>query len=320
MNFNIPTLRKIIAAKARRALRKGALAVCLLCASLTASSQNRLFEYPVPPEELTSLQDRTSYLVERFWDKCNVVSAISNPEAFDAAFADYVSFMPYADAEVVFKSIDTLINRFSKNPDKLLTLAEIAEKYLYNPNAEFTSDEAFLPFARAAAQTKKIPAERKKHFAELVKILETNQVNFPIPDFDVTLSDGSRTRLSSLIDRHTLIFINDDQNSDCSLQRVRLAANSDLNDIIDRGSLNVICIYQNPYSAQWAESVAGANPRWKIACAPNMNSVLDLRHPPVVYYVKPDKIVLSKHFAIDDIIRNFHVANIRQKEAATDNQ
>ena len=43
------------------------------------------------------------------------------------AFNDYATFMPYADAEIVHKSIDNLIKEVGKNPKNLVALAEMAE-------------------------------------------------------------------------------------------------------------------------------------------------------------------------------------------------
>lgn len=286
--------------------------------ALSGFAQERLFPYPEPPEEMNTLEERTTFLVERFWERCNVTTAIRNREAFKSAFNDYVSFMPYANAEAVHKSVDGLIARFKKEPERLLTLAEIAEETLYGPDAEIVSDEIYLPFAQAAANNKKIPADRRKHFARHAQILSQSQVGMIAPDIEFTRADGTKGRLSDLKGKHTLIFFDSPDCFDCFMARVSLSADTSVNDLLDKGAINVICLYPGKYTAEWAASTSTINPRWIVAASEAVDANFDMRNPPVMYYLNPSNKILSKTLLVDNLIEAFRSVNQRYQGTAAE--
>ncbi len=279
--------------------------------AISGFAQERMFPYPEPPEELTTLEERTTYLVERFWERCNVTTAIRDREAFKAAFNDYISFMPYAEAEAVHKSVDALIERFKKEPERLLTLAEIAEETLYGADAEIVSDEIYLPFAQAAATNKKIPSESRKHFARHAQILSRSQVGMIAPDIEFTRADGTKGRISDLKGKHTLIFFDSPDCFDCFMARASLSADTNVNDLLDKGAINVICLYPGKSTAEWAESASTINHRWIVAASEDVDDNYDMRNPPVMYYLNPANKILSKTLLVDNLIEAFRSVNQR---------
>lgn len=294
-------------------LRNTIIALCLFgsltCQAQAGTGTDRLFAYPEPPEELVSLQERTSYLVSHFWDRCNMQSAILNREKFKGAFLDYISFMPYADANTVHESITRLIAAYEKSPDHLLTLAELAEEAVYNGDAEFLSDEIFLPFAKAVVENKKISKTKKARLAHEAKIVEQTQVGLTAPELKYTLRDGSASQLSATRGAHVLLFVNDPDCDECRMTRVRLSADHNINQLLDDGLLRIVSIYPDNYTAEWAQDVAGYNPRWIVGAAPDIDEIYDLRHTPTLYYLNPEGVILSKSLEPDNLIEAFHIAN-----------
>lgn len=293
--------------------RKTIISLCLfgsiICQAQTNTVSGRLFSYPEPPEELVTLQDRTSYLVTHFWDKCNLQSAILNREAFKGAFMDYVSFMPYAKATDVYESIARLISAYEKSPEHLLTLAEIAEDAVYNGEAEFMSDEIFLPFAKAVVENKKISKAKKARLAHEAKILEQTQVGMVAPELKITLRDGSTSQLSDTRGAHVLLFVNDPDCDDCRTTRIRLSADHNINQLLDDGLLRIVSIYPDTYTEEWVQSVANYNPRWIVGAAPDIDDIYDLRTTPTLYYLNPEGVILSKTLEPNNLLEAFHVVN-----------
>lgn len=283
------------------------LFVTLLCHA--QSDNDRYFPYPEAPEELENLTDRTNYLVIHFWDRCNLKSAILDRDKFKGAFIDYISFMPYADAEVVHTSIDNLISRFQKDPDNLLTLAEIAEATLYNDEGDFVSDELFMPFAKAVAGHKKISSAKKARFAHEAKILEQSQVGMKAPEIEFTRPDGTKGRLSEINAAYILLFFNDPECEECQLARVRLSADININQLIDEGYLKIVSIYPGEADKEWAESVAKYNERWIIGAADDVDEHYDMRNSPVLYYLNPRHKILSKTLVVDNLLEAFRQVN-----------
>ena len=278
-------------------------------AQSTGNSAQSLFPYPQAPDELTTLQERASYLVSHFWDRCNMQSAILNRDAFKGAFMDYISFLPYAQADTVHNSISRLIAAYEKAPDKLLTLAELAEDAVYNGNADYISDEIFLPFANAVVNNKKISKTNKARIAHEAKVLTQTQVGQVAPELKYTLSDGTTSTLSSTRGAHVLLFVNDPDCDECRMTRIRLSADHNINQLLDEGLLRIVSIYPDDYSADWAQSVANYNSRWIVAATPDIEDEYDLRSTPALYYLNPEGVILSKTLDPDNLLEAFHVVN-----------
>ena len=292
---------------------KTIIALCLfgslICQPTAVFAADRLFDYPEPPEELVSLQERTTYLVTHFWDRCNKESSILNREKFKEAFMDYISFMPYAQAEAVHSSIAQLIAGYEKSPEHLLTLAELAEDAVYNGEADFVSDEIFLPFAKAVIAHKKISKDKKARFAHEVKIVEQTEVGKVAPELNYTLKDGSKSQLSATRGAHVLLFVNDPDCDECRMTRLRLSTDHNINQLIDSGLLRIVSIYPDEYTSEWAQDVAGYNSRWIVAATLEVDEEYDLRTTPTLYYLNPEGVILSKTLDLENLLEAFHVAN-----------
>lgn len=293
--------------------RKAIIAVCLfgsmICHGQTAPAT--LFPYPTPPDELTTLQERTTYLVNHFWDRCNMQSAILQRDEFKKAFFDYISFMPYADANAVYESIDRLINAYAKSPEHQLTLAQLAEEAVYNGEADFMSDEIFLPFAKAVVGNKKISKTSKARIAHEAKVVEQTQVGKVAPELGYTLRDGSNGKLSDTRGAHVLLFVNDPDCDDCRMTRIRLSADHNINQLLDDGLLRIVSIYPGDYSAEWVQEVGNYNPRWIVAASPDIDEEYDLRTTPAMYYLNPQGEILSKTLDPDNLLEAFRVVNTK---------
>ena len=284
-----------------------------------AQAPSRPFDLPEIPEQLESLSDRTSFLVHHFWDKCHLNSAIRKPEQFKAAFKEYVDLMPYADATAVHESVENLINKFKNDPEHLLTLAGIARETLYDENAEFTSDEVFLPFAEAVASNKKIKSADKSEYARIASILNQSQEGKRAYDLQFTLPDGTRQKLSEVGQGYVLLFFNDLGNPDCALARVRLSADHNVNNLLNQGRLKIVCITPGEPNEEWRQKVSGYNPQWVVGAAPDAVDHFDMRNAPVFYYLSPSHSIRSKSLTIDGLLEAFRYAAVGLNQTANSN-
>lgn len=286
--------------------------------ALCLSAQNqglpeRYFPYPEPPENLTTLEERTTYLVEHFWERCNMKSAFSSQSKFNQAFDDYISFMPYADVKVVHESIDRLIKDVRKNPKNMLILARLAESRLYADSAEYVSDEIYLPFALAAAATKGIPAADRKHFEDHVNALEQTQIGRPIVDLQMFLPDGTERHLADTTGVYTLLFIDRPGDMDNLLARTRLSADTSINELIADGYLRVVMLTPTQPDDAWREAAAGYPSNWIVAASPDAATRLDMRSNPTIYYINRDNHLLSKNLETDNLLGAFRIVLANRK-------
>ena len=145
------------------------LALGFSCNGAAQTTSDKLFEYPSIPENLETLSDRSNFFIENFWKRANLKSAFSSLGKLRMAFGDYVNLMPYADADVVHKSIDELLAQVNKNPKNLLSLAEIAEGALYADSANIFR----LP--RLWPRAEKYPRRRKPASSIRPRCLKTHR-------------------------------------------------------------------------------------------------------------------------------------------------
>ena len=252
--------------------------------------------------------------MEHFWERCNMKSAFSSLPKMREAFNDYVQFMPYADAAVVHASIDNLIKQVQKNPRNLLALGEMAEGALYGDTAMVVCDECYLPFAKAVAEHKKIPAADKARFAYQAASLAGSQIGMEAPDFTFTTPEGETKTLAEVSrGAYVVLFFNDPECGDCELARVRLTADMNLNDLIDAGQIRVVSILPGEPTDEWKERAKSYSGKWIVGSSPNVDEIYDMRVSPVIYYLDNKRKILSKSLDTDGLKEGFRVVNEKLK-------
>lgn len=277
----------------------------MLAVTCHVSAQDTYFPYPSAPDNLPSFRARANYLVEHFWDRCNFKNAFSSKARMATAFADFAGFMPHAAADTVHAAIDKLINAVKKRPADLLSLTEMAEGTFYADTARFWSDELYLPFAKAAAGNKKIPAANRDKYAKHVNVLEHSQTGMQVPGLSMTLRDGSAWTTDSLTAPVTVIMFEPKDCPDCSMTRTRLAANISAQELINAGILKIVYIYIGQPTDEWKTQVASLPGNWIVAACPEADRYFDLRVVPSLYMLDENRSILSKHISLNQLIQRF---------------
>ncbi len=273
------------------------------------ASAGELFPYPTPPDTMIALQPRCDYIVSRFWDRCNFGTAFRNHDKLNNTFGDWIAIMPHASADTVHASIDKLLGRFAKKGDETLQLATMAENLLYSDTASIFSEEMYLPFARAAANHKKISNADKARFRLHTKIIESSGLGAYIPDIEYIRPDGSHGRLSETIGKSILIFINDPDCSDCNMARVRLSADYNANELIRRGELVIVSLYPDEVTDEWKETASSYPDNWINGAVEDADTYFDLRAMPVFLFLNSRHKVLAKNMDLDYLLTAFRIAN-----------
>ncbi len=281
-------------------------AVALLC-SLTSHAQQseRLFPYPEAPETITNFYERCTYLVDKFWERCNFKSAFSSKSKLNDAFGDWVSFMPYASADTVHLAVDRLLETVKKSGPQTLEIARMAERWLYSDSADFVSEEVYLPFAKAAAGHKKIPSDDRSHFARQVNIIANSAVGATFPDIELTGADGTKRHALADSTKYTLVLVASRDCSDCSLARVRLSADPALNSLVDAKLLKIVYIVDGDAGDTDKSDVSSCPANWVAGVAGSLGDTLEMRGNPMIYYLDKDNKIMVKNIPVDNVLNAF---------------
>ncbi len=289
------------------------LALIALGATHTGASaqSDNLFPYPVPPDTMMSLQPRCDYIISRFWDRCNFETAMLDKDRLNRTFGDWVSIMQHASADTVHAAIDKLLGRFVKKGPETLELATLAENWLYSDTASIFSQEAYLPFARAAAHHKKLSKTERARFQLHEQIIESSGLGAIVPNLEFIRPDGTKGHLHDINAESILLFINDPDCDDCSVASTRLGVDYNAAQLIERGELAIISIYPDEPDDRWRAEAERYPQTWTVGAIKDADTYFDLRSTPLFLFLDGNHKVSVNVLNIDQLLTAFRNVNIR---------
>ena len=273
-------------------------------------ADDKFFEYPQAPESLTTLSQRANFVVEHFWDRCNLKSAFSSRDKMAKAFRDYVTYMQFATKDTTITSINKLIKEVQKKPKNMLTLAQIAEETLYGDSALFWSDELYLQFTNAVIKTKKISKADKARYEHHTKILTNSLTNSTLPNFEYETPSGEKLQFDSIKAPAIILFFNDIDCTDCQLAKVRLATDINLNKLIDLGVIKIVSIYPGEANEEWKMEASNYPKNWIVGACNDIYDMFDMRVIPTIYQLDENHKIIAKNLNVDgilSIVRNINL-------------
>ncbi len=260
-----------------------------------------LFEYVVAPEDMKSLQERSDYLMEHFWDPMD----LSKQEAVDqtalnAAFKVYTTPMQWASREITHKSVDKLLKQLKKNPVLLYQFTRAAEENLYGPRARAWVDEIYVKFLESLEKNKKISESRKTRFRSQLSRIKNSMIGERAPEFKFIKADGSEG-LYFPMSTFTIIEIGDPDCMECTMARLKMESNVALDKLVAKGKVNILFMIPTD-EEDWKNQTSDYPSRWTIGAAPDIDEVLDIRSTPSFYTVGSDGKIISKNISVERAI------------------
>lgn len=272
-----------------------------LCCNLKAQEVIELpplFEYPVPPEELESLDERCDYIVKHFWDNFDFKKKDAVDQyALNSAFGVFTTSLQYASKKEADKAIDNLLSKISNNPTQLLQFTKAAEENLYGPRAEVWIDEIYLKFADAIAKNKKVSDSRKSKYILQEKALTGSKPGQSAPTFTFTDIYGQQKNYYPMSTPTILIFGNPDD-TDWMMARLKMESNFTFRDALDKGKINVLYILPNKTEG-WKEKIANYNLRWSLGASPSVSEIYDTRLPVSIFLVDSSGKIVDKFLPVE---------------------
>ncbi|MCH5229724.1 MAG: DUF5106 domain-containing protein [Muribaculaceae bacterium] len=260
-----------------------------------------LFEYPVAPEEMESLEERCSFLVKHFWDNFNFKQKTAvDQHALNDAFQVYVSALQYSVEKENEQSLNILIKQISGNPILLMQFTKAAEENLYGPRAEIWSDYIYLKFLDAVEKNKKLNISRKTKYIDQAKALRMSAVGNAAPSFEFIDKNGETKNYFSMSTPTLLIFGWPDD-TDWRLSRLKMDSNFKLTELLEKGKLNVLYIIPE-YKDNWQEEISNYNKKWTLGISPEIRKTYDIRINPSVYLIGADGKIVNKTISIGDAV------------------
>ena len=279
------------------------VAVLFVPAAVSAQAVDKpYFPVPLVPDSLKTLQQRSDYMVEHYWDFCDFKKAFSSKSKMSESLNTYLSFMPYASSDVIRNGIAKLLKSLEKQPDDLLYFGREAENMLYSDSAEFVGEEIYLMFAKAVAGNKKIDKASRSRFVHHADLLEHNRVGLKAPDFLYADRNGVMRHFDSDTARVVLLMINDPDCEDCRMARIRLDADINTTKLIDKGVLKVVNITPSECTPEWRNEVRNYPQKWVVGASDSFDDSYNFFSTPSFYLLNDEHIIRVKNTDINTVL------------------
>lgn len=261
-----------------------------------------LFEYPVAPDSISTLQGKSDYLMRHFWDGMDFKTKTTvDQNALNDAFKVYITSMRFADAKEAEKSIDNLLASIARKEALQYQFTRAAEENLYSPRAEFWNDALYLKFLDALLSNKKVKNDRKVRFRHQSTLLRNTLVGAVPPQFEYEAPSGTKCHFSpdGVV---TVIEFGDPDCDECRLSKLKMETDVSFNSLVDRGLVNVLFIDVNPEEG-WQAKLEGFPQKWHCGASDEVADLYDLRSTPTFYVIDKEGRIAVKNVGVADAMR-----------------
>lgn len=242
------------------------LLVLTACKSGPAASQEqngkqdtvKVFNLPDIPVVLNTVSQRADYMVKHYWDRFDFTDTtyVSQIDVAEQAWVDYCDLLehvPLSDAQTAIKET---IGRAGKNKKMLDFFAELADKYLYDPNSPMRNEELYIPVLEALTASPMLNETEKIRPQARLELAQKNRLGTKALNFTYTLDSGAKGTLYQFPAEYTLLFINNPGCHACSEMIEGLKSSPVINGFIADKKLKVLSLYPDEELDEWKSTGA----------------------------------------------------------------
>ena len=291
------------------------LLVLTACKSGPAASQEqngkqdtvKVFNLPDIPVVLNTVSQRADYMVKHYWDRFDFTDTtyVSQIDVAEQAWVDYCDLLehvPLSDAQTAIKET---IGRAGKNKKMLDFFAELADKYLYDPNSPMRNEELYIPVLEALTASPMLNETEKIRPQARLELAQKNRLGTKALNFTYTLDSGAKGTLYQFPAEYTLLFINNPGCHACSEMIEGLKSSPVINGFIAGKKLRGLSLYPDEELDEWKKHRGDFAKEWtngydKELVIKNKN-LYDLRAIPTLYLLDKNKIVLLKDATLQKV-------------------
>ena len=280
----------------------------------------RTYDMPRPPAMMTEPEARAAYVAERYWQAFDFrdTTWLSDTASLEQTFANYLGALEYAPREAAASSLRDMLRRAEVEGRMYRRLAELTERYLYDPNSPMRDYELYGSALDAMLASPVLDTLEKIRPAHQREVVGRNRVGSVAADIRYETPDGRAGALSRLRTPYVLLFFHDPDCGMCRELTMRLDASELLRGLIDGGRLTVLTIYPDQDEQAWRAHAAEMPQRgwvhgWDRAQTLNEKDIYDVRARPTLYLLDGSRRVLLKDAYSVDAIESWFVQHADDK-------
>lgn len=293
------------------------LCLCTACNNSKAKSSIQAVETPADtittfilpsiPPMLNTPELRADYLVRHYWENINFADSnyVHHPEITEQAWVDYIDILKLVPAKTAETAIKEMFAKAEKEKVCYLYMAELADKYLYDPNSPMRNEELYISVLDALIaspildDTEKIRPQARRELAQ------KNRIGTQALDFTYTLSSGKQSTLYALNAPYTLLFINNPGCHACAETIEAMKHAPAINRAISDNKLKILSLYPDEELDEWKRHLSDFPAEWINGYDAKLvikeKNLYDLKAIPTLYLLDKDKKVLLKDVTATEI-------------------
>lgn len=228
-----------------------------------------------------------------------LVAQLLIPQAEEKQFAHFLLGLEHQTPTQQAEQIGALLAKVEQNnaTARFLTLAE---KYLYDPNSPYRSDEKYLLFLQYAATHQLADYTTNPRYQKHYTMVQKNRIGHKATDFPYTTQAGEKGQLYDLQSPYILLFFHDPNCKECQLVKQQLE--SQHAHFLQKG-VQVVAVYIDDEVEAWLKAQYPSS--WLSVYAPEIEQqdLYDIKALPTLYLLDTNKYVLQKDARLDKILK-----------------
>lgn len=292
----------------------GFIVLCASCASRGPKSRKAAvashdITIPVPPAMLTSDSARLEFIANRYWNSFDFrdTTWLTDTVAFEQAFANWAGMLGNIPIGRSAELAGSLIGRIAADTtvgsSMLLHFTDIAERYWRDPNSPFRCEEFYIPVLEAVIAAPNLDTLYKIRPRAQLEAAMKNRPGMKAADFEYTVSNGQKNRLSQLHGEYILLMFYNPGCHDCGRVEKYIADSEVFAPLIASGRMAVLAVYVDEELAAWREHLSQMPKDWIVGCNSDIRAdqTYDLPAIPNLYLLDSDKRVVFKDAPVERI-------------------
>lgn len=260
--------------------------------------------YPLPsvPGVIAEPSERAAYVLDRYWNRFDFrdTTWLADTVAFEQTFANYLGAAEMVPRSRAAVSLGALFAAASVEPSMYRRFAEVAERYLYEPNSPMRDEDLYESVLRVLLDSQVLDEVEKVRPRHQLWMCSKNKVGSRAADIRYRTPSGDTGHLYGLKVPYVLLFFHDPDCGMCHEVTMRMDASPVIRKLIDAGRLVVLCIYADDDGPAWRSHVAQMPRRgwilgWDQWQTLRTQESYDLRATPTLYLLGPGQEVLVKN-------------------------
>lgn len=225
------------------------LAVAAVCAAAPA----RVLPLPQAPASVASAQGRDDYALAHYWDALTAADVTaSGGRDIERSFLTFLDLLPQGTPEGRRAAAVRLLEKAAATPPMPDVLADLTERYLWDPESPRCDLDTYLLFAEPMQHFPLADKAADLRLSERVKLLMLNRPGTEAVDFAMTLPDGSTRRLGDLRGKPLTLIFYDPACDNCVKALKGLSSRP--------GRVVAVCLDADP--AEWRKFIGDYPAEW----------------------------------------------------------